>query len=353
MLLGLELARELGATQVDVVNDSELVSRQIEGRYKVKNAGLKPLYLETLESLRGFEDWSVTSVRRESNERADQLVNEELDREGRGDERPVRHPVHRPEASSRATWTPWPTCCARARWAWGRCPRVRGGLRRAARRPPRRGRGQLHGSAAPGLPGRRGGAGRRGHRALVHLRGHRVGGALLRRHARVRRHRGPGGPRRRSRGRGGQDHRSHQGRGVRALRRLPGGRRPAGAAVRRPRAGADRGLGPRAQRHARRAQAGHDRPGRRVLVLLQQDPGRGRGGLLATDDDDVAALARSRRSHALRRLRRRDALGYNYRWDEPRAALALSRLAAGWRRTSRPRRGWCASTARAWAASTG
>ena len=81
VLLGLDLARELGATKVDVVNDSELVSRQIEGRYKVKNAGLKPLYLEAVESLRGFEDWSVTSVRRESNERADELVNEALDRE--------------------------------------------------------------------------------------------------------------------------------------------------------------------------------------------------------------------------------------------------------------------------------
>ena len=81
VLLGLELARELGATQVDVVNDSELVSRQIEGRYKVKNAGLKPLYLEAIESLRAFEGWSVTSVRRESNERADELVNQALDRE--------------------------------------------------------------------------------------------------------------------------------------------------------------------------------------------------------------------------------------------------------------------------------
>ncbi len=79
VLLGLELARELGAASVEVVNDSELVARQIEGRYKVKNAGLKPLYLETMKALREFEDWSVRSVRRESNERADQLVNEALD----------------------------------------------------------------------------------------------------------------------------------------------------------------------------------------------------------------------------------------------------------------------------------
>ena len=79
VLLGLELARDLGASEVEVVNDSELVARQIEGRYKVKNAGLKPLYLQTMKELSGFNSWSVRSVRRESNERADELVNEALD----------------------------------------------------------------------------------------------------------------------------------------------------------------------------------------------------------------------------------------------------------------------------------
>jgi dTDP-4-amino-4,6-dideoxygalactose transaminase len=63
----------------------------------------------------------------------------------------------------------------------------------------------------------------------------------------------------------------------------------------------------------------------------------GEGGLLCTDDDEVAALARSRRSHAMtsgtwdRHRGRTDTydvveLGYNYRLDEPRAALLLSRL---------------------------
>ena len=79
LLLGLELAHDLGANQVEVINDSELVARQIGGEYKVKHAGLKPLYRETMEALRGFDRWSVRSVRRESNERADELVNEALD----------------------------------------------------------------------------------------------------------------------------------------------------------------------------------------------------------------------------------------------------------------------------------
>ncbi len=79
VLLGLELARELGADEVEVVNDSELVAKQISGDYRVKNKGLQPLYLETMAALREFPQWDVRSVRRESNERADELVNEALD----------------------------------------------------------------------------------------------------------------------------------------------------------------------------------------------------------------------------------------------------------------------------------
>jgi ribonuclease HI len=78
--LGLELARSLGAREVEVINDSELVARQIGGEYKVKSAGLKPLFIETMRELRGFDRWSVRSVPREHNVRADELVNEELDR---------------------------------------------------------------------------------------------------------------------------------------------------------------------------------------------------------------------------------------------------------------------------------
>jgi ribonuclease HI len=79
VLLGLELARDLGASKVEVVNDSELISKQIGGQYKVKHAGLKPLFLDTMRALRQFDSWEVRSVRRESNERADELVNEALD----------------------------------------------------------------------------------------------------------------------------------------------------------------------------------------------------------------------------------------------------------------------------------
>ena len=79
VLLGIELARQLGAKELEIVNDSELVARQIGGQYKVKHAGLKPLFVETMRELREFDRWSVRNVRRESNERADELVNQALD----------------------------------------------------------------------------------------------------------------------------------------------------------------------------------------------------------------------------------------------------------------------------------
>ena len=67
------------ASEVEVINDSELVARQIGGEYKVKHAGLKPLFLEATRALRGFDGWSVRAVRRGQNSRADALVNEALD----------------------------------------------------------------------------------------------------------------------------------------------------------------------------------------------------------------------------------------------------------------------------------
>ena len=79
LLLGLRRAAGLGATEVDVVNDSELVAKQVNGAYKVKHEAMKPLFLEALELLRGFERWSMRSVPRAQNAEADALVNEALD----------------------------------------------------------------------------------------------------------------------------------------------------------------------------------------------------------------------------------------------------------------------------------
>lgn len=79
LLLAIALADDLGADEVELVGDSQLIVRQITGEYKVKKADLKPLHAEAIEALKALPKWSITDVRRESNERADELLNEALD----------------------------------------------------------------------------------------------------------------------------------------------------------------------------------------------------------------------------------------------------------------------------------
>jgi ribonuclease HI len=81
LLRGIELAAGHGAGEVELIGDSELVVRQVEGRYKVKNAGMKKLHEEVKRALRGFDSWSIRHVRRAENADADRLVNEALDGE--------------------------------------------------------------------------------------------------------------------------------------------------------------------------------------------------------------------------------------------------------------------------------
>ncbi|MGK2931696.1 MAG: ribonuclease HI family protein [Solirubrobacterales bacterium] len=79
LIAGIKLAKELGAEEVDLIGDSELVVKQIQGKYKVKNGGIKPLHAEAKAALADFDSWSISHVRREMNAEADRLVNEALD----------------------------------------------------------------------------------------------------------------------------------------------------------------------------------------------------------------------------------------------------------------------------------
>jgi ribonuclease HI len=79
LLRGLQRAAELGAREVSLVNDSELVAKQLTGTYKVKHPAMKPLYDEAISALRGFDRWQIRSVPRAQNARADELVNAALD----------------------------------------------------------------------------------------------------------------------------------------------------------------------------------------------------------------------------------------------------------------------------------
>jgi len=79
LLLGLRRARELGATEVEVVNDSELVARQVTGAYKVKHEAMRPLHAEATAALGAYDRGTIRSVPRAENARADALVNAALD----------------------------------------------------------------------------------------------------------------------------------------------------------------------------------------------------------------------------------------------------------------------------------
>jgi len=71
---GLECALEVGAQEIMVRSDSELMTRQLTGRYRVKHPRLRPLYAEVTELLERFKTWRVAHVPRERNARADALA---------------------------------------------------------------------------------------------------------------------------------------------------------------------------------------------------------------------------------------------------------------------------------------
>jgi 6-pyruvoyltetrahydropterin/6-carboxytetrahydropterin synthase len=79
LIWGLQNARALGVRRLDVAADSELMVKQLNGAYKVKNEGIKPLYLEAKRLLEGFERTRVRHVLREYNAAADALANEAMD----------------------------------------------------------------------------------------------------------------------------------------------------------------------------------------------------------------------------------------------------------------------------------
>ncbi|MEW6595841.1 MAG: ribonuclease HI family protein [Thermodesulfobacteriota bacterium] len=79
LLLGLHEAHQLNAQQLAIRLDSELVVRQLEGRYQVKDAKLKPFYTKAISLLRGVAKYTITHVPRRGNKRADELANQALD----------------------------------------------------------------------------------------------------------------------------------------------------------------------------------------------------------------------------------------------------------------------------------
>ncbi|MGH2477370.1 MAG: ribonuclease HI family protein, partial [Candidatus Limnocylindrales bacterium] len=80
----LELARELGATEVHLLLDSKLIVEQLTGRWRVKDAKLIPLWSTARQTLSGFARWTAAHVPRAQNSVADALANEAIDRAAAG-----------------------------------------------------------------------------------------------------------------------------------------------------------------------------------------------------------------------------------------------------------------------------
>ena len=79
LLLGIERARALGARELELVGDSELIARQVRGEYRVKDAGLRELHAQVKAALAELDRWTIRNVPREENAHADRLVNQALD----------------------------------------------------------------------------------------------------------------------------------------------------------------------------------------------------------------------------------------------------------------------------------
>ena len=90
----IEAALQIGAEELTVFSDSELLVRQINGEYKVKSANIKPLYEQAVDLLSQFSNWKVRHIAREQNSQADGLVNQALDRRADIEGRPVSAAVN-------------------------------------------------------------------------------------------------------------------------------------------------------------------------------------------------------------------------------------------------------------------
>jgi ribonuclease HI len=79
IIIAIEKAIDAGARSISLKSDSELVVNQINGRYKVKNTTLRPLYQKVVQLAGSLESFSVSYVPREQNTEADALANKALD----------------------------------------------------------------------------------------------------------------------------------------------------------------------------------------------------------------------------------------------------------------------------------
>lgn len=83
LIFGMEEARNLGASELVINTDSELLAKQLGGEYKVKSSALKELYAKVTQILKSFDEARVNQIKREENKGADRLANKAVDNAGK------------------------------------------------------------------------------------------------------------------------------------------------------------------------------------------------------------------------------------------------------------------------------
>jgi ribonuclease HI len=92
LLLGLREAKRLGGKSIRIFTDSELIARQVQGLYRVKDLNLKSLHKKVIDNLKEFSSFEIESIPREENREADRLANDAIQRriareKGKGESR--------------------------------------------------------------------------------------------------------------------------------------------------------------------------------------------------------------------------------------------------------------------------
>jgi len=80
LIMALQEAKRLGADQVSINTDSQLMAEQINGNYRVRNAHIRPLFDKAMQLLTAFQHYSIDHIPRDRNSEADALANQALDK---------------------------------------------------------------------------------------------------------------------------------------------------------------------------------------------------------------------------------------------------------------------------------
>jgi len=84
LIIGLKEAKKLGATEIDCFLDSELIVKQLNREYKIRDHDLGPLFIKVWNLSQSFKKVNYYYIPREKNKEADKLVNQAINQEMRG-----------------------------------------------------------------------------------------------------------------------------------------------------------------------------------------------------------------------------------------------------------------------------